>query len=212
MILIKAPTAYDLIMIALTRMFASLITEPTFYIFAIPAVIVLGLAKGGFSGVGTAATPMLALYLPPLEAAALLLPILLTQDAISLYAFRREWDAWNLKVMLPGAALGMGAGWLFAAHVSDDMIRILIGVVALAFVANVWLRTEHMSHPSTIIGGVFWGAIAGFASFASRAEDHHTKCICFRSTSPRWCLSAFCCREFDEDCAWQQSPPSRVYP
>jgi uncharacterized membrane protein YfcA len=62
----------------------------------------------------------------------------------------------------------MGAGWLFAAHVSDDMIRILIGVVALAFVANVWLRTEHMSHPSTIIGGVFWGAIAGFASFASQ--------------------------------------------
>ena len=70
--------------------------------------------------------------------------------------------------MLPGAALGMGAGWLFAAHVSDDMIRILIGVVALAFVANVWLRTEHMSHPSTIIGGVFWGSIAGFASFASK--------------------------------------------
>jgi hypothetical protein len=58
MILIKAPTAYDLIMIAPTCMFASLITEPTFYIFAIPAVIVLGLAKGGFSGVGTAATAL----------------------------------------------------------------------------------------------------------------------------------------------------------
>ena len=168
MILIKAPTAYCLIKIALTRMFASLITEPTFYVFAIPAVILLGLAKGGFSGVGTAATPVLALYLPPLEAAALLLPILLTQDAISLYAFRREWDAWNLKVMLPGAALGMGAGWLFAAHVSDDMIRILIGVIAIAFVANAWLRTEHRSNPSTITGGVFWGAIAGFTSFASQ--------------------------------------------
>ena len=84
-------------------MVASLITEPAFYAIAVPAVVMLGLAKGGFSGVGTAATPMLALYMPPLEASALLLPILLSQDVISLYAFRREWDAWNLKVMLPGA-------------------------------------------------------------------------------------------------------------
>ena len=63
-------------------MSAPIITEPLFYGVAIPAVIFLGLAKGGFSGVGTAATPLLALYLPPLAAAALLLPILICQDAI----------------------------------------------------------------------------------------------------------------------------------
>lgn len=72
-------------------MFAPLITESMFYVAAIPAVIFLGLAKGGFSGVGTAATPLLALYLPPLEAAALLLPILLSHDMISIYVYRREW-------------------------------------------------------------------------------------------------------------------------
>src|SRR5450830_1514733 len=114
-------------------MFAPLITEPMFYVIAIPAVIFLGLAKGGFSGVGTAATPLLALYLPPLEAAALLLPILVCQDAISIHAYRREWSAWNLKVLVPGAAIGMVLGWLFASYVSDDAIRILIGVIALAF-------------------------------------------------------------------------------
>ncbi|MBI3702807.1 MAG: sulfite exporter TauE/SafE family protein [Rhizobiales bacterium] len=149
-------------------MFASLITEPIFYAIAIPAVIFLGLAKGGFSGVGTAATPLLALYLPPLEAAALLLPILLCQDVISVYVYRREWDAWNLKVMLPGAALGMGIGWIFAAHVSDDVIRILVGVIALAFVANAWLRSGHAAHVSTVMGGLFWGVVSGFTSFASQ--------------------------------------------
>ena len=149
-------------------MFAPLITEPIFYVIAIPAVIFLGLAKGGFSGVGTAATPLLALYLPPLEAAALLLPILLCQDVISVCVFRREWDAWNLKVMLPGAALGMGVGWLFASHVSDDVIRILVGVIALAFVAYAWLRTGHTAHVSTVTSGVFWGAVSGFTSFASQ--------------------------------------------
>ena len=70
--------------------------------------------------------------------------------------------------MLPGAALGMGAGWLFAAHMSDDVIRILVGVIALAFVANVWLRTGHASQVRTVQSGVFWGAISGFTSFASQ--------------------------------------------
>lgn len=149
-------------------MFASVITEQMFYVIAIPAVIFLGLSKGGFLGLGTAATPLLALYLPPLEAAALLLPILLSQDVISVYVYRHEWDGWNLKVMLPGAALGMGAGWLFAAYVSDDAIRILIGVMALTFVANAWLRTGHASQVRTVLSGVIWGAISGFTSFASQ--------------------------------------------
>ena len=48
----------------------AIITEPLFYAVAIPSVILLGLSKGGFAGLGIASTPMLALYLPPLEAAA----------------------------------------------------------------------------------------------------------------------------------------------
>ena len=44
---------------------------------AVPAVTALGLAKGGFSGVGMLATPLLALVMPPLQAAAFLLPILI---------------------------------------------------------------------------------------------------------------------------------------
>jgi uncharacterized membrane protein YfcA len=90
----------------------AIITEPLFYAVAIPAVILLGLAKGGFSGLGIASTPLLALYLPPLEAAALILPLLIIQDMISIYVYRRDWDAWNLKVMLPGAVAGMALGWL----------------------------------------------------------------------------------------------------
>ena len=80
------------------------------------AVIMLGLAKGGFASVGTTATPLLALYLPPLEAAALLLPILISQDLISIYVYRRDWDASNLKILLPGAVIGMAFGWLIASH------------------------------------------------------------------------------------------------
>lgn len=150
-------------------MLASLITDPMFYVVAVPAVIFLGLAKGGFSGVSMAATPLLALYLPPLEAAALLLPVLICQDAISVKVYWRQISIWNLKVLLPGAAVGMGLAWLFAAHVPDDAIRVLIGITALSFVFYVWLRTGHPERKKcTVWGGLFWGAVSGFTSFASQ--------------------------------------------
>jgi len=150
-------------------MLAPIITAPLFYAVAIPAVIFLGLAKGGFSGVATGATPLLALYLPPLEAAALLLPVVICQDVISIHVYRRDWSAWNLKVLLPGAGFGLALGWIFVSYVSDDAIRILIGMTALVFVATVWLRTAPArSRHSTILGGLFWGAVSGFMSFASQ--------------------------------------------
>ena len=85
------------------------ITDPWFYLLALPAVTVLGLGKGGFAGIGMAAAPLLSLYIPPLQAAAILLPILLCQDVISVWTYRRDWDAWNVKVMTVGALAGLGA-------------------------------------------------------------------------------------------------------
>ena len=82
----------------------TLITDPLFYLLAIPAIVALGLGKGGFAGVGMISTPLLALTMPPLQAAAILLPILLCQDAISVWVYRRQWSGWNLKVLLPGAS------------------------------------------------------------------------------------------------------------
>jgi uncharacterized membrane protein YfcA len=87
----------------------TIITDPLFYLLAIPAITALGLGKGGFAGVGMISTPLLALTMPPLQAAAILLPILLCQDVISCWAYRREWSAWNLKVLLPGSIVGVGA-------------------------------------------------------------------------------------------------------
>jgi len=75
----------------------TLITDPLFYLLAIPAIVALGLGKGGFAGVGMISTPLLALTMPPLQAAAILLPILLCQDVISVWVYRHDWSAWNWR-------------------------------------------------------------------------------------------------------------------
>jgi len=147
-----------------------LISDPIFYLAAVVAVVFLGLAKGGFSGVGIIATPLLALVVSPVQAAAIVLPILILQDVISVWFYRRDWDAWNLKVLLPGALLGIGAGWALAASVPESFVRLALGLIVLAFVLNVWLRRERKlaTRPSAA-SGVFWGALSGFTSMISHA-------------------------------------------
>ena len=115
-----------------------MITDPLFYLLAIPAVTFLGLSKGGFAGLGMLATPLLALIVPPLEAAAILLPILIVQDAISVWTYHRAWSAWNLKVLLPGSVFGVAGGWLFARFFSNAAIELTVGTIALTFVLYVW--------------------------------------------------------------------------
>ena len=144
----------------------SVITDPLFYACAVPAVVFLGLSKGGFSGIGMVATPLLALILPPLEAAAILLPIILIQDAVSVWVYRRVWDPWNLKVMIPGCVLGVVAALLLAAHVSHGAIRLVVGLIALGFVGYAFFRHMLPGEPPRprASHGVFWGALSGFTT------------------------------------------------
>ena len=58
-----------------------MISDPLFYMAAVPAILLAGIAKGGFgSGAGLFATPLIALTMPIPQAAALLLPILCLMD------------------------------------------------------------------------------------------------------------------------------------
>jgi uncharacterized protein len=56
-----------------------MIAQPSFYAAAVPAVILLGLAKGGFAGLGVLGMPLMALTIPPVQAAAITLPILIVR-------------------------------------------------------------------------------------------------------------------------------------
>jgi uncharacterized protein len=148
----------------------NVITNPLFYPLAIIAVTALGLGKGGFSGVGVMATPLLATILPPLQAAAILLPILVVQDAISVWVYRRDWSAWHLKVMLPGGLVGIGIAWALATQVSDAFVRLVIGFIGVSFALNAWFgRQSPEAKKPSVPGGVLWGVVAGFTSTLSQA-------------------------------------------
>src|SRR5262247_2666769 len=143
----------------------TIITDPLFYLLSIPAILALGLGKGGFAGVGMISTPLLALTVPPLQAAAILLPILLCQDVISIWVYRHDWSAWNLKVLLPGAVVGVGAAWLFAAYVPNAYVELAVGITGVCFALYTFFgKVPAQAYRPSVPVGMFWGSLAGFTS------------------------------------------------
>ncbi|GAA4090977.1 sulfite exporter TauE/SafE family protein [Zhongshania borealis] len=148
-----------------------MINDPFFYFCAIPAILIFGMAKGGFGGgIAVVSVPLMSLAVSPVQAASILLPILVVMDAVALWSFRGQWDKANLKIILPGAMLGIVIGSIGFRYLSEDMIRILIGFIAVAFCLNYWLKpaTQMQRGPDRLRGSI-WGAVAGFTSFGIHA-------------------------------------------
>ncbi|MEE4380372.1 MAG: sulfite exporter TauE/SafE family protein [Pseudomonadales bacterium] len=153
-----------------------MITDPFFYALAIPAVLIVGIAKGGLGGgIGILGVPLMALAAGPVQAAAIMLPLLMVMDAFAVHRWWRQWDLPNLWVLLPGATVGIVVGTFTFRYLSDDHIRVLIGLIAVVFVG---LRiVDALSgrggpppgRPARPIAGTFWGAVAGFTSFGVHA-------------------------------------------
>jgi uncharacterized membrane protein YfcA len=140
------------------------IQDPIFYLLAAPAVILLGFSKGGLAGVGSLALPLMALVIDPVQAAAILLPILIAQDIVGVWSFRKHLDWYVLGWTLPGATVGILIGYLFAARVSAAGVMALVGSISIAFGAyRLWLgRHKAPAAGATSPGWV--GSLAGVAS------------------------------------------------
>lgn len=150
-----------------------LLANPATLALAVLAVCVLGLAKGGFAGLGVLGTPLLALAMPPTVAVAVLLPVLLVQDVVSVWSFRKSWDGWVIAWMLPGAAVGVALGTVLAAAVSEQRLLLVLGLVTLVFgLYRLWVergrRFVAASNSPGWVGSLF-GVATGFTSQVAHA-------------------------------------------
>jgi uncharacterized membrane protein YfcA len=137
-------------------------------------VVLVGLAKGGFTGLGALGTPLMALGMrDPVRAAAILLPILIAQDVVGVTAFRRTWSGRILAIMLPGAVVGIGLGYLLAATISEAAVMAVLGVISILFgVYRLWAdhggRISAASNSPAWVGTLF-GVATGFTSQIAHA-------------------------------------------
>ena len=151
-----------------------MLTDPWFYAAAVPAVLIFGIAKGGFGGgLGVIAVPLMALVVSPVQAAAVMLPILCVMDLFALRRFWRRWDLGELRVLVPASLLGIGIGTALFGYLSAAGIRLIVGVVAILFTVHHWVTVRGLTgRPGTHFArpwGILGGGAAGFTSFIAHA-------------------------------------------
>jgi uncharacterized membrane protein YfcA len=135
------------------------------------AIVILGIDKAGFGGgVGIIAAPLIALTIPVPDAAALLLPILIFADLISVRHYYGTFDYASIKILVLGGIIGIGLGGLVLTYLSehDRILRVGVGLMALFFVlfqvgrALIFGVLAKRRLPAAV--GVVLGALAGFGS------------------------------------------------
>ena len=156
-----------------------MIADPWFYPVAVVAMLLVGVSKGGFGGgLGMLGVPMMSLVIDPITAAAIMLPVLCVMDLFGLWAYRRTWDGRNLAVLVPAALAGILLGSLTFHLLDADLLRLLIGLLALGFAAHhygrVWRRARgggppRPAHRPSLPLGLLAGGASGFTSFVAHA-------------------------------------------
>lgn len=150
-----------------------MITDPWFYAAAVPAALIAAVSKGGFGGgLVVMAVPIMSLAVPPVQAAAIMLPILCLMDLFTVWAYRKAWDKRNMLILAPAGLAGTAIGWVTFRSLDQDAVRLLIGVIAVSFALYFFLpffRPPEKAAGTSVAKGGFWGTLAGFTSFVAHA-------------------------------------------
>ena len=147
------------------------ITDPFFYVVAIPAVLLLGISKSGFgAGFGSLAVPIMALSISVPQAAAVLMPVLLLMDLLGLAAFRKDFDKPLLKFLVPFALVGTVIGALLFKVLDTHVVAGMVGAFTLLFLVQRLLfppRPDSLPPPRWV--GALLTVTSGFTSFVAHA-------------------------------------------
>ncbi len=149
----------------------TLIDSPAFYLLAIPAILLNGVSKGGFAGAFSGlSVPLLALAISPVQAAGVMLPILIMMDLFGLTQFWRRADRHVLATMLAGGLLGTAIGWATFSALNDNVVRVIVGLIAVIYPLSRWLMpAAPKPAQANPLRGTVWTTIAGYTSFVAHA-------------------------------------------
>ncbi len=144
-----------------------------YWIIAALAAFLMGLSKGGVPMIALLSVPLMSLFMDPAHAAGLLLPIYIVADMYAVYLFRKAFSRRNLKILLPGAIVGILIGFAAISYVPGDAGKLLVALIGFFYlVSTVRKRLAKVPvPPQTADGprGIFWGTLAGLTSYISHA-------------------------------------------
>lgn len=134
------------------------------------AAMVVGFSKGGLSSSGSLAVPLAALFMNPIEAAALLLPVFLATDWVAVWLYRRDYSGRNLAIMVPGMMAGVALATVATPWTPESLLLLITALIGFWYVARSWFGAMPSTPSRARVGpGFFWGALAGLTSFVTHS-------------------------------------------
>ena len=146
--------------------------DPTFLAFASFGVFVFGISKGGIPGpIAMLAVPVMSFAMSPLQAAGILLPLLIIMDFSAIYLYWKKWLNNIVKIIIPASIIGILFGTFTFQYTNENQIRIIVGAISIIFVLVSFIQRNNLLLKPTNIKGYFWSSIAGYTSFLIHAGN-----------------------------------------
>ncbi|WP_104403525.1 sulfite exporter TauE/SafE family protein [Vibrio penaeicida] len=144
-----------------------MIVDPFFYLVAVPAILIYGIGKGGFGGaIGSISVPMMSLTISPIQAAAILLPILIVMDIFAVKHHYRTANYSVIRSMLAWAIIGIVVAGLLLDLLSIHLIKALIGGISVLFCCLYWFGISDHAFFKHSKWRIIWSCLCGFSSTA----------------------------------------------
>jgi uncharacterized membrane protein YfcA len=132
------------------------------------AVLLTGISKSGLGGALTGiAVPIMAIWISPRDAAAVMLPVLIAIDWSGIGAWRGKASWADLRWMLAAAVPGIVGGTLVFGVLPEALFKLLVGLIAVGFALDRLLRRNRPPQDATTpkpLLAVLAGATSGFTS------------------------------------------------
>ena len=152
----------------------------------IVAALIIGISKGGLASAGSLAVPFLAIFMNPVLAAALILPVILVTDIAAIWLYRRDFSRRNVAILLPAFILGITLATFLVPYASESALLALTGAVGLWTVWRRWYQSGPTNPgEARIVPGLFWGTLAGVATFITHSGAPPTQAFLLPQNLPK---------------------------
>lgn len=155
-------------------------------LWLIVAALLIGLSKGGLASAGALAVPFLAIFMNPVQAAALLLPVILVTDMAAIWYYHGDTSPRNVAILLPAMIAGIVIAALIVPYVSEPLLLAFTGCIGLWAVLRRWFQKDTTTRRDARIGpGLIWGTFAGIATFITHSGAPPTQAYLLPQNLPR---------------------------
>lgn len=130
--------------------------------------------------------PFLAIFMNPVQAAALVLPVLIVTDAAALWLYRKDFSKRNVAILIPAMFAGIAIATVIVPFTPEPALLAFTGLVGLWTVGRRWFgKRPDGIQAAEVVPGLFWGTIAGVTTFITHSGAPPTQAYLIPQNLPR---------------------------